>query len=390
MILGAALPSSDASPRHPPPAAITGSRLAAGDRPVGGDLDGHQRGCQRRESGSRVLSIELSPARPRSKAERPVSASLSALPPRIDVDQAWSEDGKGGVMNTPPIIVAVDGTDPSMTTVRWAALAAQRSNRNLLIIHALDWDWAAARYDFSGGQFDLARHIAEGLTARAAHDATVTAPAIEVSTKVLVGNPVAQLVIASEQTDLLILGNRGSGGFTGLGLGSVSQRVATHAHCPVAVVRGRADADGPVAVGVDDSGTADNVLEAAFSQARERGTTLVAIRSYLPVMPLVYDRFPPADITAPDQDDAERARLNEQLGPWRVKYPDVPVEALLSHDSAAAVLNGVSHAAQLVVVGSRGHGVIAGTLLGSTGLQLLHHADCPVLIVRPQDRRDVR
>jgi nucleotide-binding universal stress UspA family protein len=308
-------------------------------------------------------------------------------PCRTHIDEDQNENGKGGAMGTPEIVVAVDGTDPNMTAVRWAALEAQRSNRKLLIFHVLDWDWATARYDFSGRQFDVARQMADGLTVRAAHDARATAPAIEVSTDVLVGNPVAQLVIASEQTDLLVLGNRGSGGFTGLALGSVSQRVATHARCPVAVIRGRADGDGPVAVGVDDADTADKVLEAAFAAARDRGTGLLAIRSYLPVLPLYHDRFPPDEIISPEQDDMERARLGEQLGPWRVKFPDVAVEALLSHDSAAAVLNGVSRTAQLVVVGSRGHGVIAGTLLGSTGLQLLHHADCPVLIMRARGAR---
>ncbi|GIE29723.1 universal stress protein [Actinoplanes italicus] len=289
-------------------------------------------------------------------------------------------------MDTPTIVVAVDGTDPGMTAVRWAALEAQRSNRNLVIVHVLDWDWATARYESGGQQFALAKQLAESLTARAAHDARNAAPPIEIGTDVLIGNPVAQLVVVSEQADLLVVGNRGSGGFTGLGLGSVSQRVATHAHCPVVVIRGRAGADGPVAVGVDDADTADEVLEIAFTAARERGASLIAIRSYLPVLPLYYDRFPPAEITAPEQDATERARFHEKLAPWRVKYPGVPVEALLSHGSAASVLNGVSHTAQLIVVGSRGHGVLAGTLLGSTGLQLLHHADCPVLIVRPHGR----
>jgi nucleotide-binding universal stress UspA family protein len=55
----------------------------------------------------------------------------------------------------------------------------------------------------------------------------------------------------------------------------------------------------------------------------------------------------------------------------------------LTHDSAAAALTALSTVAQLVVVGSHGHGVITGTLLGSTRLQLMHHAGCPVLIARP-------
>jgi len=46
------------------------------------------------------------------------------------------------------------------------------------------------------------------------------------------------------------------------------------------------------------------------------------------------------------------------------------------------VLTETSVSASLVVVGSRGHGSVAGTLLGSVGLQMVHHADCPVLIVR--------
>jgi nucleotide-binding universal stress UspA family protein len=66
------------------------------------------------------------------------------------------------------------------------------------------------------------------------------------------------------------------------------------------------------------------------------------------------------------------------------------VESVISHDSAAAVLVGVSKSAQLVVVGSRGHGALAGVLLGSTGLQLVHHADCPVLIARPRTRDDAQ
>jgi nucleotide-binding universal stress UspA family protein len=89
------------------------------------------------------------------------------------------------------------------------------------------------------------------------------------------------------------------------------------------------------------------------------------------------------DTSQPDA-GAERQRLDDRLAPWRNKFPDVPVETMLSHDSAAAVLTAISYSAQLVVVGSRGHGALAGSLLGSTGLHLLHHAACSVLIALPR------
>ncbi|MFF0379223.1 universal stress protein [Actinoplanes missouriensis] len=286
-------------------------------------------------------------------------------------------------MRTPMIVVAVDGTEPSRAAVRWAAREAELSNRSLLVLHILDWEWNASRYDFGGQHYALAQEIAGGIVARAAEDAKNAAPAITVVTDVRTGNPAAQLIIASEEGELMVLGHRGTGGFSELRLGSVSQRVATHAHAPVVVVRGRPDPyTGPVVVGVDDAESADTVLESAFAAARDRGSSLVAIRAYPPVPPMYAGYLPAAALQTEEQDEAERARFLERLAPWRAKYPDVPVEALMSHDTAAAVLTGVSHTAQLVVVGSRGHGVVVGTLLGSTGLQLLHHAESPVLIVR--------
>jgi nucleotide-binding universal stress UspA family protein len=289
-------------------------------------------------------------------------------------------------MRTPTIVVATDGAATGGATVRWAALEAARLDMNLRVVHVLDWDWNTARYEFDGGGFEVARSLAENVTAAAAATARAVAPLVEVTEVTLIGNPAARLLDAAESAELLVVGSRGHGGFTGLLLGGVSQRLATHAPCPVVVVRGRADAaEGPVAVGVDDSDTTDHVLSTAFAAAAGRGTGLVAVRTYLPAVPLYYGySVPAATIATPEQDTAERARLEEQLAPWRVKYPDVAVETLVSHDSAAGVLVGVSHGTQLVVVGSRGHGVIVGSMLGSTGLQLLHHADCPVYVDRPR------
>jgi nucleotide-binding universal stress UspA family protein len=293
-------------------------------------------------------------------------------------------------MRTSHMVVGTDGSDGSRAAVRWAAREAQRRGTPLHIVHALDWEWHAARYNIGGEYLVEARRHADDLIADATEEARAVAPDVRIESQALVGNPAPRLIEASADADLLVVGNRGRGGFTSLLLGSVSQRLGLHASCPVVVVRGRGET-GPVAVGVDDSPAADQVLEAAFTAAAGRGAGLAVIRTYLPPTPLwLAGDMVPAEVQTPDQDAIERERLDQQLAPWRGKYPEVPVETMISHDSAAAVLVGVSKGAQLVVVGSRGHGALTGAFLGSTGMQLLHHAECPVLIVRPRAAEEAR
>lgn len=286
-------------------------------------------------------------------------------------------------MRTYPVIVGADGTDWSKAAVRWAAREAQRLGSPLRVTHVFDWEWREARYDTSHVYLDDARKHAEGVTANGVYEARVVAPELEVEGDPVIGHAAARLLGESEHGRLMVLGSRGRGGFASLLLGSVSQRVATRAGCPVVVVRGRRDViEGPVAVGVDDSPSADLVLETAFEAAAGRGCELKVVRSYLPAIPLWLAKRP-ADAETPDADAEERARLEEQLAPWRAKYADVPVEVVFTHEGVASALVTASERAELVIVGSHGHGAITGTVLGSAGLQLLHHADCPVYIVRP-------
>ena len=118
----------------------------------------------------------------------------------------------------------------------------------------------------------------------------------------------------------------------------------------------------------------------AFETAAARSAGIVAIRAHArPIPPAHAVHTPlmaPPDVVERD----ERAALTASLSGWRDKYPDVEVEALLAEGRPAAVLIGVSATAQLVVVGSRGHGGFVGLLLGSVGQHLLHHAACPVII----------
>jgi nucleotide-binding universal stress UspA family protein len=286
-------------------------------------------------------------------------------------------------MERTEIVVGYDGSAPSRTALRYAVAEARLRRAPVRVLAVFDYDWRGARF---GGAEVLELPVRQGVQKmvdqavaemqRAARDANL-------SGNVMVGSPRPALVDASRTAAMVVVGNRGHGGFGGLMLGSVGQHVATHAECPVIVVRGTVDTvDGPVIVGADGSERADHTLGVAFEEASRRRARLIAIRAYQ--LPVPYGLMPSG--TVPYQPESLKAQeaeaLTSSVRPWREKYPDVEVETLVAHGSAGRVLVDVSSGAGLVVVGSHSHSAIAGTLLGSVALQLLHHADCPVLVAR--------
>ncbi|MCM4085169.1 universal stress protein [Paractinoplanes hotanensis] len=285
-------------------------------------------------------------------------------------------------MRKPGVVVGTDGTACGSAAVEWAAREARRRRVPLHIVHAYEWDWHESRFDIGNEYIDVARAIADATVSAARDRARAVAPGIEIEIKTIIGHAVPGLLSASHDAALLVVGNRGRGGFAGLLLGSVSQRVAIHAPCPVVVVRGRTNPTGPVVAGLDESPVAEQVLEAAFETAGARGVALTVVRAFLPVIPLWLTNVRPVEVDTPAEDAIQRAAVDELLAPWAEKYPQVPVRVVLTHDSAAAALVSASADAQLVIVGSHGHGIVGGALLGSAGQQLLHHAECPVLTVR--------
>ena len=282
-------------------------------------------------------------------------------------------------MNTAPIVVGTDGTAPGEAAVRWAAREAARREAPLRIVYA----YAPPADGDVPGIPDAERRLAAAVLDAAVVQARAAAAfRIRVEVDAVAGEPAAAL-LRQEDAGLLVVGNRGRGGFASLMLGSVSQRIATHATVPVVVVRGRTEiAAGPVVAGVDDSAAAAGVLAAAFEAAAARGAPLAVVRTYTSPTPLWVGDIPTVEAAVPKLDEQARRRLERDLAPWRERFPQVDAEAVVSPDGAAAVLVAVSHSARMIVVGSRGHGTVVNTLLGSTGLQLLHHAGCPVLVVR--------
>jgi nucleotide-binding universal stress UspA family protein len=281
------------------------------------------------------------------------------------------------------IVVGTAGADSGKIAIAWAAREASLHRRPLHIVHVLEWSPTEARE--AGGSTYVERVWASSaaMTDAATRQVRDVAPEVDVTADTLVGHPAARLLDIAHDAELMVLGFRGHGGFAGLRLGSVGQRVATHAACPVVVVRGRSVTDGPIVAGVDDSPVADHVLDNAFAAAAVRAASLTVVRSFGPAGQRWAPAVRPSGIATLEQHAAEHALVEEQLAPWREKFPDVPVETLLTHDGIAASLVSASSSAQLVMVGSRGRGAIRGALLGSTGQHLLHHAECPVYVARP-------
>jgi len=286
-------------------------------------------------------------------------------------------------MGTTDVVVGVDGSSASWRALRWATVAARLRGARLRIVAAYRVPWLAEEFTAGPDLNAVALSRAEDLVAEMVTMARGAAPSIVVGGLAVCGAPVQVLDAAATGASLIVVGNRGHGGFSSLMLGATGLQLATHAHAPVAVVRGNAEADsGPVLVGVDGSPGAETALGMAFDEAAARRCTLMAVRAFPMPTPHQWMHDEPVDLDGARVRAAELASVRDWVGPWREKYPDVAVQTLVVCGDAASVLVAMSSAAQMVVVGTRGHGGFTGLLLGSVGQKLLHHAHCPVLIAR--------
>ena len=137
-----------------------------------------------------------------------------------------------------------------------------------------------------------------------------------------------------------------------------------------------------IVVGVDGSEPSEKALRWAADEARLRGATLDVVLAWEPMMVGAYPyggtpAFDPAELEA-----GAKERLASAMADLDTSGLVAPPNELLRCGSPSSVLIELSKDADLVVVGSRGRGGFAGLLLGSVSQQVLHHAHCPVALVR--------
>ncbi|MEO7448900.1 MAG: universal stress protein [Humibacillus sp.] len=308
-------------------------------------------------------------------------------------------DGQGSIAtSTSTIVVGYDGSAGSRLALSWAAEAARRQSKGLIVLTALDMSFTPGfpAADYSQVEPTLER-AAKEIVAEGAGLAGSTLAASRIETQYWLGSPAAQLVSASQDADLVVIGSRGRGRLLAGVLGSTSYAVAAHAHCPVVVVREQDGEEGrgassvahpgpghDVVVGLDESPSAARALEAAAEVAHREGATLHVVRvsraASMEAWTYAETALAGTEVTHALRDHAERvvAEATERV---RVIHPDLVVTGEVLFGEPGQALADLGATAGLIVVGTRGHGGFTGMLLGSVSHRVIHDARCPVMVV---------
>lgn len=323
---------------------------------------------------------------PGGEDERPHPPGTGAAYLRFSSPQP--EENVMSATGNPPIVVAVDGSETAAAAALWAAGEAARRHASLLVFTAYGYEDAA----YGGKMYPpsdwLAVKEAEAdhllRQTRATLEAAV--PGLEIVTEASDRGPVPALLEVSERARLLVTGEP-VGVIAGLFSGSPDVDLAAKAHCPVVVVRGSENVDGPVVVGADGSPLSEAAIGWAFEEAAIRNAPLVALYTWHDGDSAGLFQDGNVAFQGESLEDSGERLLAQRLAGWPEKYPDVQVERRVEHDKPRDRLLEMSRDAQLVVVGSRGRGGFTGLVLGSTSQALLHHAACPVMVVRTEKEK---
>jgi nucleotide-binding universal stress UspA family protein len=269
------------------------------------------------------------------------------------------------------IIAGYDGSLGSDEALRWAAREAAARGTALTICHA----WAPEYLALIGDPAvcELARkHGVEVLAQGVRYAASVLD---DVRPALAEGSPAQELCERSGTAEMVVVGTRGHGGLTGAPLGSVSWQVAGYAQGHVVVVRGRwlpvNQSPGPIVVGVDGSPASEAALAFAFEEAALRDVPVVALCALADS---------PGTLGGARQMEED---FNHTMAIQEKEHSDVTVVRQVAVGSPRSALLTAAGSAQLLAVGSRGLGGLAGMRLGSVVQALLHHSPCPVAVVHP-------
>lgn len=274
------------------------------------------------------------------------------------------------------VVVGVDGSGGSAVALRWALDHADQLGRIEPVMTFVRGPFVPG-FDASVENTDSYRLDAE---LRMQEFLESHAPSLVGSAVVIEHRPGAGLVKAAVSAELLVVGTRGLSGRSDLSVGSVGTYCANHSSVPVALIPH--DVPDPhdhldVVVGHDGSSHADDALRWTLTHLRRTArVTVLRVFTDESVIGEPLARTPgAAEASARAELDAAVSAVLDELG----GHPSVDVSALPG--DPRAVLRTAGAGADLVVVGSRGHGLLDRLLLGSVASALAHHPTVPTIVV---------
>lgn len=303
------------------------------------------------------------------------------------------------------VLVGFDDSDQARRALLYAARAAQRLRCPLTVVTA--YTVPSLAYADATLVPDVPAQVARLAAAQQVlEQAQVHLRGYpgEVDLRTEHGDAAGVLVRLSAQAELAVVGARGRGGFFGRLLGSVSAALPAHAHCPTVVVPRQYELlsgedssrfavvadDAPVVVGADRSAHGRAALELAAQAAQNREAPLHLLLS----MPIPENWGSSSMAWIPDPSILERHRqeaateLEADAAALRSQYPGLAVTSEVVLEDPVSALLEHTRTAQLTVLGTRGHGRVASTLLGSVSRAVLQRAEGPVMVVPgPEGRR---
>jgi len=275
------------------------------------------------------------------------------------------------------VAVGVDGSLLSVRALDRAADEAARRRTELRVVYAVS-------------DCDEAGPILASAVTRV-HERH---PDLRVMTKPVEGPAAKVLTEESKCAALTVVGTRGLGGVAGTLLGSVSLRLAAHAHGPLMVVREdhRCDggtapsAEGPAVLLGLESDTDVDAAVYAFAEAERRGAWLRVLhaqthRHVTPELPPLISATSPGQQRMAQRDRAEAAVPRFSLARLRDYHPTVGVDARTVRTGPSRALLEATRQAAVVVIGAHRRKGHVGLHLGPVAHTLLHRSHCPVVLV---------
>lgn len=293
--------------------------------------------------------------------------------------------------HTAEIVVGVDGSTSSTGAARWAGAVASRLGAPLRLLHSLPSTGhhisEAAVVAIRAAAPDAQQEAAVRVLARAEEVVHQHCPDVAMSTEFVWETAEEALIRVSKNSSLVVVGCDDVSPAAALLMGATSLAVATHAASPVVVWREVAEPDGrPVVVGLDATPAGQAALGTAFEYADRLGVSVRAVHAWTVKQQAERSALPYfVDWEAVAK--AESQFLEDAVAPWRARYPHIEVACLVDEAKPASALLKHSAGAQLVVVGNHWRSTVASVMLGSTGLNLLHHSRIPVMVCHVQEER---